>query len=363
MFVGPHSRARLEAGAARDGVGAGGDRAWTATECPGIPGGGRPCSEPPEIGPIFSRAQGLGYRHRPMLRSPCVALSLAALALAACTADKTAATSSPATAPPPAAIAAAEPEPVAANAAPAEPAVAPPEPTPEPEPTPAVPATPSKVLILGDSLAATGFGALLEKKLDAHPHIECFRKAKSATGLARPDFYDWHSEAKKQIEARQPDLVVVIMGGNDGQDLQPKSGKGKRVAWKSDDWNTAYKERVGEFLQDLGERKVLWLGLPKSELGSFENKLRIIRQVQNEAVTAVGGTYVETTPLLSDESGELLEKATVGRYKNQTLREEDGIHFTMAGSEYFADKVYPEVLSALGVEDVAPEAKPVKKKR
>jgi hypothetical protein len=301
-----------------------------------------------------------------MLRSPrvCSALALT-LALAACTADKTAATSSTVS-PPPAAIAAPEPEPepVAANAAPAEPAVAPdPQPTPEPEPAPAAPATPSKVLILGDSLAATGFGALLERKLDAHPHIECFRKAKSATGLARPDFYDWQSEAKKQIEARQPDLVVVIMGGNDGQDLQPKSGKGKRVAWKSEEWNAAYKGRVEEFVKDFGERKVLWLGLPKSELGSFETKLAIIRQVQSDAVTTLGGTYLETTPLLSDESGELLEKATVGRYKNEEVRADDGIHFTMAGSEFFADKVYPEVLRALGVEDVAPEPKSGKKKR
>ena len=51
----------------------------------------------------------------------------------------------------------------------------------------------------------------------------------------------------------------MILGGNDGQDLQPKSGKGKRVAWKSDEWTAAYKGRVEEFLKDLGERKVLWL--------------------------------------------------------------------------------------------------------
>lgn len=298
-----------------------------------------------------------------MLRSPRLAPLSVVLALAVASAC----TPSPSATPPPAAIPAAEPapapEPVAANAAPTpEPAVVAAEPEPTPEPEPAAPAGPSKVLILGDSLAATGFGALLEKKLDAHPQVECFRKAKSATGLARPDFFDWQSEAKKQIEARQPDLVVVIMGGNDGQDLQTKSGKGKHVAWKSDAWNAAYKGRVEEFIKDLGERKVLWLGLPKSELGSFENKLTIIRQVQNEAVTASGGTYVETTPLLSNEQGELLEKATVGRYKNQTVREEDGIHFTMAGSEFFADKVYPEVLKALGVEDAPPEAKPAKKK-
>lgn len=303
------------------------------------------------------------------MRWSCLSLMTLTLAVtAACTADKTAATSAstvPAT-PPPAAIATPEPEPVAVvDATPPEPAVAP---TPEPEPeTPPPPAGPRKVLILGDSLAATGFGALLEKKLDAHPDIECARKAKSATGLARPDFYDWESEAKKQVDARKPDLVVVIMGGNDGQDLTPKSGKGKRVAWKSDGWNDAYKGRVSDFLKEIGvdQRKVLWLGLPKSETTGFEQKLGVIRQVQSEAIAALGdaATYLDTTPFLTDASGELLATATVGKRKDQDLREDDGIHFTMAGSQFFADKVYPEVLRVLGVEDAAPAPVETKTKK
>jgi hypothetical protein len=302
---------------------------------------------------------------RPSLVTLATTVALAGL-VGACTADKTAATSGATVlvAPPPAAIVAPEPEPVAVEPTPAvEPVVEPPK---EPEaPAPVVPETPRKVLILGDSLAATGFGALLERKLDAHPNIDCDRKAKSATGLARPDFYDWEAEAKKQVAARTPDLVVVIMGGNDGQDLTPKSGKGKRVGWKSDGWNAAYKARVADFLKEIGvaERKVLWLGLPKSELGSFEQKLEVIRQVQSEAVAELGeaGTYIDTTPFLTDSTGALLEKATVGKRKDQELREDDGIHFTMAGSEFFADKVYPEVLRVLGLPDAEPEA-PAKKK-
>ena len=306
-----------------------------------------------------------------MLWSPrrCISLVTLALATTACTADKTAATSAP-SALPPAAIPAMEPEPApvaALDAQPAEPAVAIAEPEAPEEPV--VSATkdaPRKVLILGDSLAATGFGALLERKLDAHPDIECARKAKSATGLARPDFYDWEAEAKKQVEAKSPDLVVVIMGGNDGQDLTPKSGKGKRVAWKSEGWNTAYKARMADFLKEVGvdQRKVLWLGLPKTELNNFEQKLAIIRQVQSEAIAELGdaGTYLDTTPFLTDSKGTLLDKATVGKRKDQDLREDDGIHFTMAGSQYFADKVYPEVLRVLGVEDAEPEAPGSKKK-
>ncbi|MCB9700740.1 MAG: DUF459 domain-containing protein [Myxococcales bacterium] len=215
---------------------------------------------------------------------------------------------------------------------------------------------PRRVLILGDSLAATGFGALLERRLDGHPDIECFRKAKSSSGLARPDFYDWMSEAKAQVKARDPHLVVVIMGGNDGQDLTTKNGKGKRVHWKTDEWNEAYRERVASFLDELrGDgRRVLWLGLPRTGTTAFEKKLELIRDVQQNATAEFEDVeYLDTSPYFEDDKGNLQEKADVGKKRQQALRADDGIHFTMAGSEYFAERVYPEVLRVIGVAEQA----------
>jgi uncharacterized protein len=226
---------------------------------------------------------------------------------------------------------------------------------------PAVPAEPYKVLILGDSLAATGFGALLERKLDAHPHVVCYRKGKSASGLARPDFFDWLEEGKNQVEFRQPDLLVVIMGGNDGQDItRRKNGDGKRVGWKHDDWAAEYRARVDAFLAGVAApgRKVLWLGLPHMGLRSLEQKLTLIRDVQQNAVEALGdgARYLDTIPFVTTEEGAMLTEAKVGpRGKTQTIRAEDKIHFTMAGSEYFADRIYPEVLDVLGLPDVQPD--------
>ena len=242
-----------------------------------------------------------------------------------------------------------------------EPAVAEPEPEPEPEPEFVPPEEPKRVLLIGDSLVATGIGALLERKLDAHPHVTCFRKGKSSSGLARPDFFDWPMEAKAHIEWRKPELVIVILGGNDGQDLTRRSnGEGRRVAWDHEDWPSAYRERVDGFLERLtkDDRKVLWLGLPQMGMRSLEKKLTLIRDVQQNAVEALGdqGVYLDTVPFVTTEAGDLLEQAKVGgKSKLQRLRTEDGIHFTMAGSEYFADLVYPRVLEALELPDVQPE--------
>ncbi|MBK8262353.1 MAG: DUF459 domain-containing protein [Nannocystis sp.] len=240
---------------------------------------------------------------------------------------------------------------VVAEAAGAKPGV---EPEAVRDPPQAAELGPFRVLILGDSLAATGFGALLERRLDEHPSIECFRKAKSASGLARPDFFDWMSEAKTQVKSRDPHLVVVIMGGNDGQDLISKSGAAKRVQWSSEKWDSAYRERISAFVTELrGEgRKVLWLGLPKMGMASFEKKLELIRDVQQAALADFAEVeYLDTIQYFVDRDGNLQDRADVGKRKNQALRADDGIHFTMAGSEYFADKVYPEVLRLIGVSD------------
>lgn len=242
----------------------------------------------------------------------------------------------------------------------ATPAAAAPEPPPQPSHTQEDPAT---VLILGDSFAATGFGALLERRLDAHPAIVCHRKGKSSSGLARPDFFDWFAESKRQIALRDPDLVVVIVGGNDGQDLSRRVRGERRVAWQHEDWEGAYRERVDLFLDQISgeERDVLWLGLPTMGLRSFERKLGLIRRIQQEAVEARGDgfVYLATAPYVSDEAGEMLTHAQVGKgQKTQKIRAEDEIHFTMSGSEYLADKVYPEVLGTLLLDDIPVAEKP-----
>ncbi len=269
-------------------------------------------------------------------------------------------TPTPGDAPPPADPVLVAGNPAAADAP--EPAIADAPVEPE-EPALTIPDQPYKVLILGDSMAATGFGVLLENKLDKHPHVDAYRKAKSASGLARPDFFDWYDQGPAQVEFRKPDLVIVVMGGNDGQDIPPWKGS-NRVRWDTDAWPGAYRDRVDLFLAKISapiaredgsevSARILWLGLPQMGLRSLEKKLVLIRQIQQDAVAShgQGAVYLDTTPFLVDAQGGLIETAHVDG-KQRELRAEDGIHFTMPGSEYFADKVYPEVLGALSLPEI-----------
>ncbi|MBE4748384.1 DUF459 domain-containing protein [Corallococcus sp. ZKHCc1 1396] len=219
-----------------------------------------------------------------------------------------------------------------------------PAPAPEPRRT---------VLLLGDSLIATGFGEYLQTQLSAHPRIRCERRAKSSTGLARPDFFDWLEVGQQEVQQHQPDVVVVILGGNDGQALHTKVGQAT-VAWGNPDWGDGYRQRVQEFTTAISApgRKIIWLELPATGRHRFEQKLALIRGLQREVITArEDAVHLDTRPFFTDARGRALNKAPVeGFRKPMRLRMTDGVHFTVAGGRYFASKVYPEVLGVLGLE-------------
>jgi hypothetical protein len=208
------------------------------------------------------------------------------------------------------------------------------------------------VLLLGDSLIATGFGEYLQAMLESHPHIRTARRARSSTGLARPDFFDWMAVGRQEVERHKPDVVVVILGGNDGQSLQDGKG-GKPIHWGRPEWEQAYRERLEAFVQVLSApgRKIVWLELPATGLKRFEQKLGLIRGLQREVITArQDALHLDTRPFFTDAKGRALVQARVDGYrKPMRLRMEDGVHFTVAGGRYFASKVYPELLGVLGL--------------
>ena len=119
----------------------------------------------------------------------------------------------------------------------------------------------------------------------------------------------------------------------------------------------AYRTRVDDFLGNLtmsveGAQGagVMWLALPRMPSPSLEKKLTLIRSVHEQAVAALGsnGSYLDTTQYLIDDQGQLMTTTEV-RGKQREIRSEDGVHFTMSGCEYLADKIFPEVMTRLGL--------------
>ena len=110
--------------------------------------------------------------------------------------------------------------------------------------------------------------------------------------------------------------------------------------------------RLGHDCGVLGD--ALLHAAPRMDLASLERKLKLIRDIQKARVEAhPGGGYLETTPFLLNTDGELRVYGEV-RGKRKTLRADDGIHFTMAGSTFLADAVVGPVLEAFGYEPPEP---------
>lgn len=198
-----------------------------------------------------------------------------------------------------------------------------------------------RILVLGDSFAATDFGRALQRELGRQLVVR--RRGKSATGLARPDYFDWTEEAKRLLKRHRPDLVIVILGGNDGQDLL---GQGRRVEWGSSGWEAAYARRMDAFLDLLsgeGRRSVIWFELPRMARRGLERKLSVIRRVQAEVVHAHPDAFhFDSAPWFSDEGRP--RNVVVLKGNPYPLRQEDGIHFTRPGAIWLARSVAPSLV-------------------
>ena len=68
------------------------------------------------------------------------------------------------------------------------------------------------VLILGGSAIVGALGVAIETKITERGY-KAHRKAKSSSGLARPDFYDWVKEGKALYEQHRPALTVEDLLG------------------------------------------------------------------------------------------------------------------------------------------------------
>ena len=83
-------------------------------------------------------------------------------------------------------------------------------------------ADPVEVLVTGDSQAE--FIGQLLTDLPPQDLYDVEAVARNATGLTNPEFFNWEINAQQEIDARQPDAVVLVMGGNDGFNVVARTG-------------------------------------------------------------------------------------------------------------------------------------------
>lgn len=200
---------------------------------------------------------------------------------------------------------------------------------------------PLTVAVVGDSMAndlANGMEDLFARK----SQVRVVKKTRFATGLVRTDYFDWNTTIRDFLKDHDPDVILVLIGGNDHQPIRID---GRRLDPLSRPWMAEYQKRVGQFMRNIKREraKVYWVGLPAVRSESLSRAYNVMNKLYRYEARRHGFRYVSIwDEFLAPDGGytsfgESLEGVT------RRLRKNDGMHFTDTGklslAAYVAERI------------------------
>jgi uncharacterized protein len=203
-----------------------------------------------------------------------------------------------------------------------------------------------KFLFVGDSVMLD-LGTQIQYSLKEKYNIANTKiDYKVSSGLNRIDYYDWYARTRKIIGDYQPDVMVVLFGGNDTQDIADFQGKYRVIG--TEEWQKAYRERVEKYAKLLAAspvRKVYWIGQSRSNKSQYRRLFPIMNEIYRDVskshpkitfistwdTFAAGGDFA---PVVADKSG-----------KRGYVKVNDGLHFTLHGSLIVSDLIVDKMLA------------------
>ena len=193
---------------------------------------------------------------------------------------------------------------------------------------------PLKLWILGDSMVQF-FGETLVAYAESSEVIEAESEPVLSSGLVRPDFYDWPTRVTEIMLEEDPDVVVMMFGGNDGQSMFVPP-----AAWYttfSNEWIEEYSRRVGEIMDLVSKdsnRLVMWVPQPPMKSEAFNEKMKQLNLIyEAEALKREQVYFVKIAELFSDKNGEYSKYLTSGDGQTVDARLSDGVHLSSFGGQ------------------------------
>jgi hypothetical protein len=210
-------------------------------------------------------------------------------------------------------------------------------------------ADPLRMLVTGDSLTESVGPAIASTAGDG---VRADTDTKFGTGLVRPDFFDWAAYARTQIAERDPEAVVVAMGGNDGQGFTMPDGT--ILSTGTPEWVEEYRRRAIVIMQiwtDGGKRRVYWMSMPPARSSQLDGYYRKINEAVADAARRVPGvTYVDVAGRLSD-NGRYTDYLRDDSGNTVLARTRDGVHLTLDGARMAAAIVLSAVRTEWKIDD------------
>lgn len=225
--------------------------------------------------------------------------------------------------------------------------------TPGPSPTATPPAlfptrrpsvkNPLRVLITGDSLTEF-MGPDVQNDLQSWKTVTVYSETHYGTGLARPDFVDWSVLARQQVAHYHPDAVVVMMGGNDFQNMTLPNGA--FFTAPTAPWRREYQRRAEVVMRTFaqgGHARVYWLSIPPARESDWAfADAQINLALQGAAAAVPGAKWVNVLGPITNH-GQYSDYVNVNGQPT-LMRASDGVHLSEDGSAIVAHEVIDTVL-------------------
>jgi hypothetical protein len=197
------------------------------------------------------------------------------------------------------------------------------------------------VLEVGDSLGADlGYGISDQLPVNSGLNMQLYDRA--STGLANSWFFNWPVNLQTDLSKVHPQLVIVLLGGNDQQGM---TVNGNVVSFPSPAWEKDYIDYIRQVTAEVTNTGayLMWVGLPIMQPFSYNQGAAILNELYKEAVPSEpDATFVPVWSLLANPSGQFQMQAAVNGQET-TLRSSDGIHFSFAGEAVLATYILREM--------------------
>ncbi|MGH3066166.1 MAG: DUF459 domain-containing protein [Gaiellaceae bacterium] len=201
------------------------------------------------------------------------------------------------------------------------------------------------VWIAGDSLVVVPGESLLRAIADNRALTPAGKiDGRIASGLERPDVFNWFTHVRDQIRRKKPQAAVLMLGGNDDHGFMTGLPEGREVgSFGSPSWRAEYRRRVAAIMETVtgAGAFLVWIGLPISHDSGQTARYDVINSiVQSEAAKRPGRAfYLDTYFFFAGADGGFAEYIEDDAGKLVKMRADDGIHFERAAGDLIAKKV------------------------
>ena len=193
---------------------------------------------------------------------------------------------------------------------------------------------PLRVYVGGDSVVRDAGESFLRIAAE-DPRLSPALHYEIATGLSRPDYYDWPAALVNDMDSLEPEIALIMFGGNDAQGIVEPDGT-VQPSVDTPGWRAEYGRRVELVMDSLyaKDRLVLWLLQPPMRDGGFNRRIQVINEVVREAARGRSWvTIVDTAGVLGGADGGYADR--LPGY-DEDVRQDDGIHLSRAGADLLA---------------------------